>query len=76
MASQKHIALLFTDACYHMVHVGVLPYRGTFQYDPHMHATIRFTRACYNMGLIATKPVFGVSDKARLKPVSSATETD
>ena len=28
-----------------------------------------------NMGLIATKPVFGVSDKARLKPVSSGTET-
>ena len=28
-----------------------------------------------NMGLVARKPVFGVSDKARLKPVSSATET-
>ena len=27
------------------------------------------------MGLIARKPVFGVSDKGRLKPVSSATET-
>ena len=27
------------------------------------------------LGLVATKPVFGVSDKARLKPVSSATET-
>ena len=27
------------------------------------------------MGLVTTKPVFGVSDKARLKPVSSATET-
>ena len=27
------------------------------------------------MGLVATKPVFGVSDKARLKPVPSATET-
>ena len=27
------------------------------------------------MGLDATKPVFGVSDEARLKPVSSATET-
>ena len=27
------------------------------------------------MGLDATKPVFGVSDKAGLKPVSSATET-
>ena len=29
----------------------------------------------YNFGLVATKTVFGVSDKARLKPVSSATET-
>ena len=27
------------------------------------------------MGLVARKPVFGVSDKARLKPDSSATET-
>ena len=27
----------------------------------------------YHMGLDATNPVFGVSDKARLKPVSSAT---
>ena len=27
------------------------------------------------MGFDATKPVFGVSDKGRLKPVSSATET-
>ena len=27
------------------------------------------------MGLDTTKPVFGVSDKARIKPVSSATET-
>ena len=26
-----------------------------------------------NMGLVATKPAFGVSDIARLKPVSSAT---
>ena len=28
-----------------------------------------------HMGLDAAKPVFRVSDKARLKPVSSATET-
>ena len=27
------------------------------------------------LGRVATKPVFGVSDKARLKPVSSATKT-
>ena len=27
------------------------------------------------LGLLATKPIFGVSGKARLKPVSSATET-
>ena len=27
------------------------------------------------LGLDVRKPVFGVSDKARLKPVSSATET-
>ena len=28
-----------------------------------------------HMGLVSTKPVFGGSDKARLNPVSSATET-
>ena len=28
-----------------------------------------------NMGLVARKPVFGVSDKANFKPVTSATET-
>ena len=27
-----------------------------------------------NVGLVARKPVFGVSDKASFKPVSSATE--
>ena len=27
------------------------------------------------LGLVATKPVFGVSDKAKFKPVSSATGT-
>ena len=27
------------------------------------------------MGLVATKPVFGVSDKVSFKPVSSATES-
>ena len=32
-------------------------------------------RSQYYMGLVATKPVFRTSDKARLKPVSSATET-
>ena len=28
-----------------------------------------------NLGHVATKPVFGVSEKASFKPVSSATET-
>ena len=28
-----------------------------------------------HMGLVARKPVFGVSDKASFKPVSSTTET-
>ena len=27
------------------------------------------------MGLVATKPVFGISDKASFKPAYSATET-
>ena len=35
-------------------------------------------KSCYeyfDMGLTARKPVFGVSDKASFKPVSSATDT-
>ena len=35
--------------------------------------TCALTRS--NMGLVPRKPVFGVSDKARFKSVSSATET-
>ena len=31
--------------------------------------------AIFDMDLVATKPVFGISDKTRLKPVSQATET-
>ena len=33
------------------------------------------TVACYYLGLVATKPVFEVSDKARLKAVPPATVT-
>ena len=32
-------------------------------------------RMCSSLALVATKPVFGVSNKASFKPVSSATET-
>ena len=32
-------------------------------------------QAHHDIGLVATKPVFGVSDKASFKPVSSATGT-
>ena len=35
----------------------------------------RMTRTASQMGPVATKPVFMVSDKAKLKPVSTATET-
>ena len=51
----------------------------------HLGFVVRFLIACsvqfcdtfaeHQMGLDATQPVFGVSDKARLKPVCSATET-
>ena len=30
---------------------------------------------CHHLGLVARKPVFGVSDKVRFKPACSATET-
>ena len=36
---------------------------------------IRISRCTTYLGLLAIKPVFGVSDKARLKTVSSATQT-
>ena len=35
----------------------------------------RYTLYSNKCGLVARKPVFGVSDKVILKPVSSATET-
>ena len=35
----------------------------------------RLYRYMYHMGLAARKPVFGVSDKVRLKSTCSATET-
>ena len=35
----------------------------------------RFSYSPHKMGLDVRKPVFGVSEKERLKPVSSATET-
>ena len=37
--------------------------------------TLTLDREKHEMGLDTTKPVFGVFDNARLKPVSSATET-
>ena len=39
------------------------------------HWAIALPSFLYYMDLDATKHVFGVSEKARLKPVSSATET-
>ena len=39
----------------------------------HQKLFMRFLLA--NLGSIATKPVFGVSDKVSFRPVSSATET-
>ena len=32
-------------------------------------------KVAFNLGLVARKPVFGVSEKAKLKPACSATET-
>ena len=40
-----------------------------------LYCNINFRVPIDQMSLVVTKPVFGVSDKARLKPVSSATET-
>ena len=40
----------------------------------HLHSVAIAFTARTHIGLDARKPVLGVSDKARLKPVSSATE--
>ena len=45
----------------------------TFNFHQNIHTTV--LTFCYYLGLGATKPVFGVTNKARLKPVSSVTET-
>ena len=39
------------------------------------HSILIILRCISQMGLDTTKPVFGVSDKARLKPVSTASGT-
>ena len=48
------------------------------QTEQTVHMTVlrktEVTISCLYMGLIVRKPVFGVSDKVRFKPVSSATE--
>ena len=48
-------------------HIGVLP--GS------QHFITAGSKGRYYMGLNVTRPVFRISDKARLKPVSSAIET-
>ena len=55
-----------------------MPHRVAFHQD--LHCLLRLKRYSWtevqdNLGLVATKPVFGYSDKERLKPVPSATET-
>ena len=49
------------------------------RHNPHPIITISISLDArgyhYKMGLVARKPVFGVSDMASLKPFSSATET-
>ena len=42
--------------------------------DKIRHRYVKVKSLCYT-GLVATKHVFGVSDKASFKPVSLATET-
>ena len=42
---------------------------------PPSHIISFLTRALSHMGLIMRKPVLGVSDKVRVKPAFSATET-
>ena len=39
------------------------------------YTSIQNINLYYNFGLVARKPVFGISDKARLNPVFSATGT-
>ena len=44
--------------------------------DVYLHCLVKHSfKSLSYMGLVARKPVFGISDKARLKPVTSATET-
>ena len=43
--------------------------------DPNQKKQADQGRALFDMGLVVRKPVFGVSNKAFFKPVSTATET-
>ena len=44
-------------------------------FPDHTHLHFSFPDQLKKLGPVARKPVFGVSDKASKKPVSSATET-
>ena len=39
-----------------------------------VHADVSIKARFYHLGIVTRRPVFGVSDKERFKPVSSATE--
>ena len=54
---------IYKSKCKFLVHAG------------YWHKKLAWKVGSTIMGLIATKPVFGVSDKVRFKPACSATET-
>ena len=64
-----------------MTEIIAKPKAGSILVSTLLHAKLhhhcRYDRHCLQIsyGLVARKPVFGVSDKANFKPVSSATET-
>ena len=49
--------------------------RAHLLFEPKHEKKVLLAYMLCHMGLVATKPVFGVSVKGRLKPVFSATET-
>ena len=65
--------LLWSNRNFQNIHARMQKFQKLMQdiyplYEPTLEALLEF-------GRVATKPVFGVSDKARLKSVSSLTET-
>ena len=67
-------SLMAVDFCQHEISYRIYHITNSFhRREDERPANVK--SHAYHLGLVARKPVFGVSDKVRFKPACSATET-